>query len=87
MGGRSFPRAFKIRVKYIFIRRTFIEEFERHVKEGSGNGQLSSYGPPLGNLKGVRLPGLFERQTKEGSGNGTSLIKLRWAPFFGSRLC
>ena len=24
-----------------FIRRTFIEEFERHVKEGSGNEQLS----------------------------------------------
>ena len=42
MGGRSFPRAFERRVKFIFIRRIFIEEFDRHVKEGSGYGQLSS---------------------------------------------
>ena len=42
MEGRSFPRAFERRVKHLLIRRTFIEEFERHVKEGSGNGQLSS---------------------------------------------
>jgi len=41
MEGRSFPRAFERRTKYLFIRRTFTEEFERHIKEGSGNGQLS----------------------------------------------
>jgi hypothetical protein len=40
MGGRSFPGAFERRETF-FIRRTFIEEFERHVKEGCGNGQLS----------------------------------------------
>ena len=69
-----------------FIRTTFIEEFGRHVKEGCGNGQLSPQGPPLGNLEGVRLPGLFERQMKKGSGNGASLIELTWAYFLGSRL-
>jgi hypothetical protein len=42
MQGRSFPEAFEKREKFSFlIRRTFIEEFERHVKEGCGNGQLS----------------------------------------------
>jgi len=41
MGGRSFPRAFESRVKFLYIRRPFIEEFDRHVKEGPGNGQLS----------------------------------------------
>jgi hypothetical protein len=41
IGGCSFPRAFKRRVKFLFIRRIFIEEFKRHVKEGSGKGQLS----------------------------------------------
>jgi hypothetical protein len=25
-------------VKFLFSRRTLIEEFERHVKEGTGNG-------------------------------------------------
>ena len=41
IGGRPFLRAFKRGVKFLFIGRTFIEELERHVKEGSGNGQLS----------------------------------------------
>jgi len=44
----------------------------------------------MGNLVGVRLPGLFERQAKEGSGNGASLINfinLIWAPFLGPILC
>ena len=36
------------RVKFRFIRRTFIEEFERHIKEGSGHK-----GSPLGNMEGV----------------------------------
>jgi len=40
MVGCSFPRAFERSVSF-FIKRIFIEEFERHVKEGSGNGQLS----------------------------------------------
>jgi hypothetical protein len=41
MGGRSFPRAFESRVKFLYIMRTFIEEFGRRAKEGSGKGQLS----------------------------------------------
>jgi hypothetical protein len=56
MGGCSFPRAFEKRVKLLFIRRIFIEEFERHVREDSGNGQLSPKRPPLGTLQGVGLP-------------------------------
>jgi len=40
MEGSSFPRAFERRVSF-FIKRTFVEKFERHVKEGTGNGQLS----------------------------------------------
>jgi hypothetical protein len=38
MGGRSFPRAFGRREKFLVIRRTFIGESERDVKEGCGNG-------------------------------------------------
>ena len=30
-----------LRVKFLFIRRPFIEEFARYVIEGYGNGQLS----------------------------------------------
>jgi hypothetical protein len=56
MGGHSFPRAFKRRVKFLFIRRIFIEEFERHVREDYGNGELSSKRPLLGNLEGDGLP-------------------------------
>jgi hypothetical protein len=41
------------RVKFHFIRKTFIEEFERHVK-GSGHE-----GSPLGNLEGFFLPGIL----------------------------
>jgi hypothetical protein len=55
MGGCSFPRVFERRVRFLFIRRNFIAEFQRHVKEGSGNGQLS----PLGNLERVHLVGLL----------------------------
>jgi len=40
MGGLSFPRDFERRVSF-FSEELFIEEFERHVKEGSGNRQLS----------------------------------------------
>jgi len=36
MGGRSFPRASERRVKFLFIRRTFMRN-SRHAKEGSGN--------------------------------------------------
>jgi len=52
MGLCSYPRAFKRRVRFLFIRRNFIAEFKRHVKEGCGIGHLSSSGPPLGNLAG-----------------------------------
>jgi hypothetical protein len=42
IGRRSFPKVFERREKFIFfIRRNFIEEFQIHVKEGCGNGQLS----------------------------------------------
>jgi len=45
-GGHCFPRVF------FLIRRTFVEEFKRLIKKGSGNGQLSPYGSLLGNLEG-----------------------------------
>jgi hypothetical protein len=38
MVGRLFLRAFERRKNFF---RSFIEEFERHVKEGSENGQIS----------------------------------------------
>jgi hypothetical protein len=59
--GHSFPRAFERRVRF-FIRRNFIEEFERSVKEGSRNGQLSLHRPPLRSLEGVLLPGLLRER-------------------------
>ena len=55
MEGHSIPRAFERRVKFLFIRRTFIEEFKRHVKEDSGNVKLSPRRPPLGNIEGFGL--------------------------------
>jgi hypothetical protein len=47
LGGCSFPRAFERRVKLLFIRKIqiLIEEFERHVREDSGNRQLSPKRP------------------------------------------
>jgi hypothetical protein len=57
MEGRSFSGAFERRAKYLFIIRIFIEEFGRHLKEDCGNGRISPYVPPLGNLEGVCLPG------------------------------
>jgi hypothetical protein len=68
MGGRSFPRVFERRVKFLFYPKNFWEEFKRHVNEDSPHWL------PLGNPEGVRLPGLFERQMKESSGNGASFI-------------
>jgi hypothetical protein len=59
MGGCSLPRDFERRVKLLFIRRIFIEELERHVREESGNGQLSPKRAPLGNLEGIGLPGIL----------------------------
>jgi hypothetical protein len=56
--GRSFPRAFERRVKFPFIRRIF-EEFERHIRQGSGNGQFSPKMPLLGNLEGVGSLGIL----------------------------
>jgi len=51
-----------------------IGESERHVKEGSRNGQLFPIGAILQNLEGFHLLGTVERQMKgEGSGSGASL--------------
>jgi len=41
MEERSFPRVFQRGKKFIFIRCSLIEVFEKYVKEGSGNGQLT----------------------------------------------
>jgi hypothetical protein len=41
MGGRSFPGAFQRGEKFLLLLGEFYEEFERYVKEGSGNRQLS----------------------------------------------
>jgi len=46
-------------VKFLFIRRIFIEEFKRHVREDSGNGQLFPKRPPMGNLEETGLPGIL----------------------------
>ena len=51
-GGTLFFRAFEIN-KYI----------KRHVKMPCKRVSLS-IGAPLGNLEGIRLPGLFERKEK-----------------------
>jgi len=80
MGGRSFPRVFERRENFLSNRGTFIEEFEGHVKESFGNGQLS-IGAADGEPGGGSFSGHFERQMKEGSGNGASLFKIIWIPF------
>jgi hypothetical protein len=59
MGGHYFPRAFERRVRFLYTRRKFIEEFKRLVRDVSGNGQLSPLGPLLGNLEGIHLLGLL----------------------------
>jgi hypothetical protein len=61
MGGRSFPRAFERRVKFLFIRRTLVEEFERHVKKALETGNSLHRGPRWGSWKGF-VTGTFERQ-------------------------
>ena len=43
--------------RFFLSEELFIQEFKRHVKEGTGNGQLSPQVPPLGSLEVVRLPG------------------------------
>jgi hypothetical protein len=67
MAGRSFPRAFERRVKFIFIKQTLTEEFKRHVKEGSGIRYLS-VGAPDGEPGRDSFTGTFE--FLEHSGNG-----------------
>jgi hypothetical protein len=57
--GLVYQGLFKRRVRFLFIRRIFIEEFGRHVREDSGNGQLSPNRLPMGNLEGVGLPGIL----------------------------
>ena len=73
MEGRYFLRAFDRKVKFLFIRKTLIGEFDRHVTEGRGNRRRSPQGFPLGNLEVFHVPGLL-RGRWEGSGNGVSLI-------------
>jgi hypothetical protein len=46
----SFPRAFERRLKFL-LNRSFIEEFNRHVTEGSGKGPLSKEAP-VGKIEG-----------------------------------
>ena len=58
-GGCSFSRAFERRVRFIFIRRTFIAEIQGYVKEGSGNGN-SLHRAPLREHGGVSSTGTFE---------------------------
>jgi hypothetical protein len=40
-GGTLFSYGLRGKGKISFYQENFYEEFERHVKEGSGNGQLS----------------------------------------------
>ena len=62
MRGCSLPRAFQKRVKFLYIRRIFIEEFERLVREASGNVKLSPRRPLLGNMEGVSLMEILRDQ-------------------------
>jgi hypothetical protein len=48
-------------------------DFERYVKEGSGDGIPLHGGPVGGTWRGYFFTGDFERQVKEGSGDGASL--------------
>jgi len=80
IGERSLPMAFDRMVKFLFYQENFYEEFGRHVKTDMETGNSLHREPPLGNLEGVRLPGLFERQMED-PGKGASLINLTWAPF------
>jgi hypothetical protein len=66
-------------------------DFENHVKEGSGDGHLSPWGPVGGTWRGDFFTGDFERQVKEGSRDGASLSvgalrgkPGRGAPFLGT---
>ena len=52
---------------------------------GCGNGQLSTEGPPLGTLEGVRLPRLLREM--EGCGNGNISNEINLGSIFGPRLC
>jgi hypothetical protein len=56
-GGHSFPRVFERRVKFLFIRRTFIEVFERQVKE-DWRATLS-IGAPAGEPAVVSFTGIL----------------------------
>ena len=38
-------------INFFFVGRDFTGEFERQVKEDSGNGQLSASGPPWGTCR------------------------------------
>jgi hypothetical protein len=55
--GRSFRRTFERRVKFLVIRRTFTEEFERR-KRRLWKGVTLLIRPPMRNLEGVHLPRL-----------------------------
>jgi hypothetical protein len=61
MGGGTFL-SWDLREKgkfSLFVRRKFIEEFRRRVKDSCGNGATICIGSPLGNLEAVCLPRLF----------------------------
>jgi hypothetical protein len=62
MEGRSLLRVFESKENFL-IWGNFYEEFERYAV-GSCKRVSLSIGAPLGNLEGVRLPGLFERKRK-----------------------
>jgi hypothetical protein len=66
MGGRSFPRAFERRIKFLFIRRTFIQSSRDMYKKALEKCD-SLIGAPLGNLERGLFLGDFERQRKGGS--------------------
>jgi len=52
--------AFGRRMKFLFIRRTFIEEFERH-KRRLWKWASLSIGAPVGETGGGSFTGTFER--------------------------
>jgi len=62
MEGRSLLRAFERKENFL-IWGNFYDGLELYAK-GSCKRVSLSIGAPLGNLEGVRLPGLFERKRK-----------------------
>ena len=80
-GERSPPRAFERRVKFLFIRRTFMRNSKDVLKKVLKTGNSLHKGHQWGTWRGFNYLD-FLRQMKEGSGNRAPIFNLIWAPFW-----